>query len=264
MTILDKILTQTQKDLEVRKKNTPIEVLREQSQSVQARRSMVESLTDDSEVAFKVISEVKKASPSKGLIREDFDPLKIAQAYSDNGASGISVLTDEPFFQGSLEYLQQISEQVTTPLLRKDFILDPYQVYEAKLNGASALLLIVAALDDATLEELHTLSYEVGVEVLVEVHDQEEMTRAKAISPKLIGVNNRNLKTFEVSLETTRTLLDQRPDDAVFISESGFSTREELEKLTEWGVDAFLIGESLMRAEDPGRALRQLVGKDLA
>jgi indole-3-glycerol phosphate synthase len=213
---------------------------------------------------FSIIAEVKKASPSKGLIREDFDAVAIGMAYAKGGAVAISCLTDEKYFQGRLEHLTDIRRSVGVPVLRKDFICDPYQVVESRAAGADAILLILAAVsDDRLLVDLAGLSTELGMGVLWEVHDREELDRLRRLplEPEVIGVNNRNLRTFEVDLETTRALLPEMPEGAAKVSESGFSARAELEVMREWGVDAFLIGESLMRAPDPGRALADLAGK---
>ena len=262
--ILDKILVSTRKEVERRSALEPLEALRQRALEMPTPRSLVDALTDEDSGSenspMRIIAEVKKASPSKGLIRADFDPIAIARSYKKGGAAALSILTAEPFFQGKLAYLQQVRAVVDLPLLRKDFVVDPYQVWEARAAGADAVLLIVAALEDSMLESLFNLARGIDMDVLVEVHDEREMERAARLDPPLVGVNNRNLKTFEVTLETTRDLLPKRPDGSIFVSESGFSTREELETLRGWGVHAFLIGESLMRAEEPGDALRELVG----
>jgi indole-3-glycerol phosphate synthase len=262
--ILDRILLSTRKELDRRAALEPVEDLRQRALEMPTPRSLVEALSDDGSdgesSSMRIIAEIKKASPSKGLIRADFDPISIARSYKKGGAAALSILTDEPYFQGKLAYLQQVRAVVDLPLLRKDFIIDPYQVWEARAAGADAVLLIVAALEDTMLESLFNLARGIDMDVLVEVHDEREMERAARLNPPLVGVNNRNLKTFEVSLETTRDLLPKRPEGTLFVSESGFSTREELEKLRGWGVNAFLIGETLMRAEEPGDALRLLVG----
>jgi indole-3-glycerol phosphate synthase len=209
-----------------------------------------------------IIAEVKKASPSKGIIREDFDPVAIAHEYANNGAAAISVLTEQDFFQGSLEYLRAIRAAVPMiPLLRKDFIFDPYQVYESAAAGADALLLIVAMLNDETLSELLSLTNEVGLDALVEVHNEAEMKRATAVGAKIIGVNNRDLKTFVTTLDTSVRLATLAPADALLISESGIETPMDIEKLQQSGFKAFLIGESLMRAPSPGEALGNLLNR---
>jgi len=206
-----------------------------------------------------VIAEIKRRSPSKGLIRADFDAEKIALAYQAAGAAGISVLTDESFFGGSLEILRQVRAAVATPLLRKDFVIDPYQIDEARVAGADAVLLIVAALPDAELLALHRHATGLGLDVLVEVHDEAELERALAIGAKLVGVNNRDLRTFEVDLATTERLAARIADpEVVLVAESGIGSPADVARLARVGARGFLVGESLMRQPDPGRALEAL------
>ena len=205
-----------------------------------------------------VIAEVKKASPSKGVIRADFHPADIARSYEAGGAACLSVLTDADFFQGSEAYLQQAREACSLPVLRKDFIIDPYQVYEARAIGADCILLIVAALDDKRLMDLSLLAAELDLDVLAEVHDEDELLRALALPVPLVGVNNRNLRTFETSLETSLRLRPLVEPGRIFVTESGIHAREDVLRLRAADIDAFLVGEAFMRAPDPGSALRAL------
>ena len=205
-----------------------------------------------------VIAEVKKASPSKGVIRPDFRPAEIAVSYEFGGASCLSVLTDVDFFQGADVYLQQAREACTLPVLRKDFVIDPYQVYEARVLGADCILLIVAALDDRQLAELSDLAMRLGMDVLVEVHDIDELERALQVPVPLVGINNRNLRTFEVSLDTTLSMKDAVPRDRLLVTESGILGPADVQLMRDAGVNAFLVGEAFMRVEEPGEGLRQL------
>ena len=205
-----------------------------------------------------VIAEVKKASPSKGVLREHFVPADIARSYESGGAACLSVLTDERFFQGCAAYLQQARESCGLPVLRKDFLIDPYQVVEARAMGADCVLLIAACLDDGLMSELEACATEQGLDVLVEVHDGEELERALRLRTPLIGVNNRNLRTFEVSLDTTIGLLPRVPGDRLLVTESGILARADVQRMRSAGVHAFLVGEAFMRAPDPGQALRDL------
>jgi len=206
-----------------------------------------------------LIAEVKRASPSAGLISENFDPITIARDYFAAGADALSVLTDEQFFQGHLTYLRDIRDQVPLPLLRKDFIIDPLQIYESVIAGADAILLIVAALPDAQLHQLHQLALTFQLETLVEVHTLEELDRAVDLGPSMIGINNRNLSTFEVSLDTSLTLSEEVPDDILLVSESGIRTPTDTAALANAGVQAILVGETLMRAPDRRAAVQELI-----
>jgi indole-3-glycerol phosphate synthase len=205
-----------------------------------------------------VIAEVKKASPSKGVLREHFVPADIARSYESGGAACLSVLTDERFFQGCAAYLQQARESCSLPVLRKDFLIDPYQVVEARAMGADCVLLIAACLDDGLMSELEACATEQGLDVLVEVHDGDELERALRLKTPLIGVNNRNLRTFDVSLDTTIGLLPRVPGDRLLVTESGILARADVQRMRSAGVHAFLVGEAFMRAPDPGQALRDL------
>jgi indole-3-glycerol phosphate synthase len=206
-----------------------------------------------------IIAEVKKGSPSKGIIRADFDPLEIADVYQANGATCLSVLTDEHFFLGHLRFLAMIREAVSLPLLRKDFICDPYQIYEARAAGADAILLIAAMLDLNQLSEFHAVARELQLDVLLEVHDEAEMERALKTDCTMIGVNNRNLRTFETDLGTTARLASMMPPDRLLVTESGIHTRCDIIRLSGDGAHAYLIGESMMREEDIGLKLRELL-----
>lgn len=207
-----------------------------------------------------VIAEIKRASPSKGLLRDPFAPADIARSYAAAGAAALSVLTDRDFFQGSEDYLQEARAACALPVLRKDFIIDPYQVYEARLIGADCILLIAAALDNAALRELAQLAANLSMDILVEVHDAEELERALMIDAPLIGINNRDLRTFETRLETTLELLAGIPESRTVVTESGIHTPEDVALMRQQGVHAFLVGEAFMRAPDPGAKLAELFG----
>lgn len=205
-----------------------------------------------------VIAEIKKASPSKGVIRAEFDPATIARSYETGGAACLSVLTDVDFFQGSDAYLQDARAACALPVLRKDFVVDAYQLHEARLLGADCVLLIAAALDDGQLSEFAFIADQLGMDVLVEVHDLDELERSLPVPARLLGINNRNLRTFEISLDNTLALKDMVPADRVLVTESGILTSEDVGLMRDAGVNAFLVGEAFMRAPDPGSALRQM------
>ena len=205
-----------------------------------------------------MIAEIKKASPSRGVIRADFDPAAIARSYEAGGAACLSVLTDIDFFQGADAYLQQARDACTLPVLRKDFVIDPYQVYEARALGADCILLIVSALGDAALVELSLLAAELELDVLVEVHDGEELDRALDLPVQLVGINNRNLRTFETALDTTLQLRPRVPDDRILVTESGILDAADVATMRAAGVHAFLVGEAFMRAPEPGEALQRM------
>ncbi len=208
-----------------------------------------------------VIAEIKKASPSKGILRENFIPADIATSYEKGGAACLSVLTDRDFFQGGDDYLRQARAACSLPVIRKDFIVDPYQVYEARVIGADCILLIVACLDDAALAELNDLAHELGMDVLVEVHDKNELERALKLNNRLIGINNRDLRTFEVTLDTTLGMLADIPTESIVVTESGIHTREDVALMQSSDVNAFLVGEAFMRADDPGSKLSELFSR---
>jgi len=205
-----------------------------------------------------VIAEIKKASPSKGVLREEFIPADIAQSYAEHGAACLSVLTDVDFFQGSVDYLKQARASCQLPVLRKDFMVDAYQIYESRAMGADAVLLIAACLDDAQMKDFEAIARNLDMAVLVEVHNQAELVRALKLQTPLIGVNNRNLKSFEVSLDTTLTLRSHVPADRILVTESGIQTREDVLRMGAAGINAFLVGEAFMRTSDPGVALAEL------
>ena len=217
------------------------------------------SATPGDTTVTRIIAEVKKASPSKGIIRENFNPVELASTFEENGAVALSVLTDKKYFQGNIEYLASIKRATGIPLLEKDFIIDPYQIYQARLYGADAVLLIAAILTDDLLDHYLYLSEELGLSALVEVHTLGELQRVLPLNAPIIGINNRNLTTFEVTTKTSYELLTYIPEGTIVVSESGIDNRKEISSLRERGVDAFLIGEALMREPDAGKKLRELI-----
>jgi indole-3-glycerol phosphate synthase len=254
---LEKILLTTREDLQHRKRRVPVDELAK-PQETRAAGSFARAIAAP---GISVIAEIKRASPSKGLIRPRLDVAAIATAYERAGAGAVSVLTEERHFLGSLADLRKARAACSLPLLRKDFIIDPYQIWEAAANGADAVLLIVAALSGDELQKLHDEAKRMGLECLVEVHDEEELKRALEIEAPLIGINNRNLRTFKVSLDTTLNLIESVPSDRLVVSESGIRDRADVSLLAAAGVSAVLVGETLMCSPDPGKKLEELRGK---
>ena len=257
--ILKKILVRKREEIIDRSAAIDLQELRKRAEAEVSTRGFVRALhqrIDKAESA--VIAEIKKASPSKGILRENFDPVAIAESYEQGGAACLSVLTDIDYFQGADAYLKQARQACSLPVLRKDFTIDSYQVYEARALGADCILLIVAALDDAQLSDLLQLAFSLNMDVLVEVHNAGEMQRALATPATLIGVNNRNLRTFETSLDTTLEMLSGFPGDRLLVTESGIHTHADVKHMREHGVHAFLVGEAFMKAEEPGEKLAEL------
>ncbi|MBX9796135.1 indole-3-glycerol phosphate synthase TrpC [Sphingomonas sp.] len=264
MTILDRILETKRADVAARKACTPWSTLDALAAGQTAPRGFRASLDRRAATGPALIAEIKKASPSKGVIREHFDPPAHARAYEAGGATCLSVLTDEPWFQGSDAYLAAARAVCALPVLRKDFMVDPWQAAESRALGADAILLIMAALDDATLAEIEAAAIDLGMDVLVEVHDAREMERALKLKSRLIGVNNRDLRDFSVSFERTYELVAKAPPDCTFVAESGLSSRDDLDAMRARGVHCFLVGEALMRADDVESATRALLGGSTA
>lgn len=257
--ILDKIVAVKREEVAASLKQKPLAVVRADAES--------RVLTRDFEGAMRakiaagqaaVIAEIKKASPSKGVLRAEFIPADIAQSYAEFGAACLSVLTDKQFFQGSVDYLKQARASCDLPVLRKDFMIDAYQVYEARAMGADAILLIAACLDDAQMADMESVARGLDMAVLVEVHDRAELDRALKLKTRLVGINNRNLKTFEVSLQTTLDMLPAVPADRLLVTESGILSPDDVQRMRQAKVNAFLVGEAFMRADEPGEALAKL------
>lgn len=258
-TYLKKILETTRISVSERKKISPLSKLESRSVDVESTRGFKNSLIKSVEKNnIAVIAEMKKASPSQGLIRKEYEPEELAQHYAKANAACLSVLTDEPFFQGSIEHLTSVRKSVDLPLLRKDFIIDEYQVYESRFQGADCILLIAAALTQNQLKDYYQLAIELKLDVLVEVHTYDEVEKALSINANLIGINNRNLKTFEVDLETTKHLTQYIPQEVLVVSESGIKTREDVQKICSYGVSIFLVGEAFMKADNPGSELKNI------
>ena len=257
--ILSQIVAVKRQEIAQSLKIKPLQAMRTDAQSRVLTRDFVGALRKKIEAGqAAVIAEIKKASPSKGVLREDFMAADIAQSYAEHGAACLSVLTDRQFFQGSVDYLKQARASCDLPVLRKDFMVDAYQVYEARVMGADAVLLIAACLDDAQMAELEAVAHSLDMAVLVEVHDNAELARALKLKTPLIGINNRNLRTFEVRLETTLELMQEVPADRILVTESGILSREDVLRMRQAQVHAFLVGEAFMRAPDPGQALADL------
>jgi indole-3-glycerol phosphate synthase len=256
-TVLKKILARKVEEIAERKEKVSLEQLEQAIQVASAPRGFAKALQEKIAAGESaVIAEIKKASPSKGVIREDFDPVSIAQSYELGGAACLSVLTDVDFFQGADQYLIDARAACALPVIRKDFIVDEYQLYEARAMGADCVLLIVSALQVSELKSLHAKALELGLDVLVEVHDRPELDIALTIENPLIGINNRNLHTFEVSLNNTFDLLDQIPTERVVITESGIHSSQDVKAMKEKDVHGFLVGEAFMRSENPGQQLK--------
>lgn len=257
--ILNRILARKTEEIATRKQALSIDRVQRQVEAAPAPRGFVKSLQlQQSRGLAAVIAEIKKASPSKGVIRESFDPVQIARSYEIGGAACLSVLTDRDFFQGHDDFLVAARNACSLPVIRKDFIIDPYQVFEARVLGADCILLIVAALEDEPLAELYRLSGDLGMDTLVEVHDQSELERALRLDTNMVGINNRNLRTFETKLTTTLDLLDQVPKDCLVVTESGINNRADVKLMRDHDVNSFLVGEAFMRAKEPGSELQAL------
>ena len=258
--ILEKIVAVKRDEVAAAKRRRGFASLRDDAEALGGQRDFVASLRQRiASGGAAVIAEIKKASPSKGVLRENFRPAEIAESYDRHGAAAISVLTDMTFFQGSAAYLEAARAASSLPVLRKDFTIDPYQLFEARAMSADAVLLIAAILDDTQLADFEAMALAVGLAVLVEVHDDHELDRALRLATPLIGINNRNLRTFETSLDTTLSMLPRVPGERLVVSESGIHAAADVQRLRGAGVNAFLVGEAFMRAPDPGAALASLV-----
>jgi indole-3-glycerol phosphate synthase len=257
--ILKRIVRRKMEEIGERLQQRPLQQLQDELAEASPPRGFADAIAQKIAAGEAgVIAEIKRASPSKGVLREIFKPAEIARSYAAGGAACLSVLTDVDFFQGSDAYLRQARAACDLPVIRKDFIIDPYQVYEARAMGADCILLIVACLEDRQLCELNELAHHLGMDVLIEVHDGDELTRALQVENRLIGINNRDLRTFDVSLETTLELLPRIPQERIVVTESGILSRDDVALMRKNRVDAFLVGEAFMRAEDPGARLAEL------
>ncbi len=258
-TILETITTRTREDLILRQRAMPLREIRRAADAKPPCRDFAGALRAP---GLSLIAEIKRASPSQGEIRPGLDPAALARTYADHGAAALSVLTDEPFFHGSLEDLRAARAAVALPVLRKDFLLTPYQIYEARAAGADAVLLITAALDDPVLHDLHILAGMLGMASLIEVHNAEELERALAIEPEIIGINNRDLHTFDVRIETTEALRPRIPERVIVVAESGVQNAADARRLRRAGVDAMLVGTALVEAPNPGQKIEAWIGGD--
>jgi len=258
MTILDEIYKHKLGEVSEDKKRIPVEALKEQIKERQSTKSFGDALKSDNNI--RIIAEIKKASPSLGIIREDFNPVEIARIYEAGGAAAISVLTDEKFFRGSLSYLTDVKKSVNLPILRKEFIIDSYQIYEARSAGADAILLIAALLSVKEMQNYLDLAGELGMDCLAEIHSEAELKQVLQTNAHIIGINNRDLATFKTDLGTTLRLIPMIPAEKIVVSESGIKSRADVEKLMKEGVDAILVGETLMKSDDISAKLRELLG----
>jgi|TARA_B110000208_G_scaffold54793_1_gene71860 indole-3-glycerol phosphate synthase len=258
--ILDNILATKKLEIASSRQKKSIANLEDEITSIEDERGFIAAISKKIEANHSaVIAEIKKASPSKGVIREDFNLVQIAKSYEQGGATCLSVLTDKDYFQGSTDYIQMVKNHCTLPVLRKDFMIDPYQIYESKALGSDCILLIVAALELLQMQELEAIANELSMDVLVESHDAYELEKALQLETKLIGINNRNLKTFDVTLQTTIDLLKEIPPDKITVTESGIFTREHIRLMHEHNIYSFLVGEAFMRDDDPGESLKRLL-----
>ena len=260
MSVLNEICKKKRDHIETQKNVLSLDDIKLQMSEQIPPRGFINRIRAMNKKGIALITEVKKASPSKGLIRENFDPALIAKTYEENGAACISVLTDEPYFQGHDNHFKSARAVVNIPMIRKDFMIDAYQIYESRAMGADCVLLIMAALEDALAQDLFSLSSDLGMDVLVEIHDEIELQRALNLNPALIGINNRNLKTLEVNVETSFKLIEKMPISTIKIAESGLSEHGTIKKLKAAGYSGFLVGESLMREPDIANAVKKISG----